>query len=47
MGMMDKMKGKMDDAKSRMEELKAKEKEGTLDDKAKAELEQLRNRFKR
>jgi hypothetical protein len=47
MGFMDKMKGKMGEAKGRFEELKAKEKEGTLDDKAKAELEQLRARFKR
>lgn len=47
MGFMDKMKGKADDARSRYEELRSKEKEGTLDDKAKAELEQLRNRMKR
>lgn len=46
MGMMDSFKNKMSgDMRSRYEELKQRELDGNLDDKAKAELDELRAKF--
>lgn len=46
MGMMNDMKDKMgDESRDKFEELKQKEQNGQLDDKGKAMLEKLRNKF--
>lgn len=46
MGMMDNMKDKvMDEGRDKFEDLKQKERDGQLDDKGKAELQKLRNKF--
>ena len=51
MGMLDDAKDKMSDGmdsmRARYEELKSREQDGSLDDKGRMELDQLRNRFER
>lgn len=49
MGLMDKMKGAMgdmsEDMKERFEELKQKEQDGSIDDRGRMELQQMREKF--